>query len=339
MSVPNTELTREGLERDDLFTVVHEQFMTDTARYADVVLPATTQIEQLDVVASWGSLHLGINHPAIAPVGDSVSNTELFRRLAGAMGFTEPELIVSDEDLLATALGRRPTPSGQALHRDGRLRIDCRRSAAALRRRRFPDPASGKAELYSETPGRERATTHSRRYVPATEGPGGDPDLLARLPLVLLTPKTHMPDSSTRRTATCPAMATVKEATGSSWTRRCRVERGISDGDAVRVFNDRGCADATARIVDRLRPGVVAVPFGWWDADGGGRSANSLTNDEPDRLGRWQRVLRHSRPGRAGRALTRAITTRTGRLTSPGRRGARRGRPFRSRSSALRAHG
>ena len=86
VTVPNAELTREGLSRDDLFTVVHEQFLTDTARYADVVLPATTQIEQLDVVPSWGSLHIGLNRPAIEPVGASVSNTELFRRLATQLG-------------------------------------------------------------------------------------------------------------------------------------------------------------------------------------------------------------------------------------------------------------
>ena len=104
VTVPSATLTRQGLEREDLFCVVSEQFMTDTARYADVVFPACTQIEQLDVVTSWGHLYVGWNEPAIAPLGESVPNTELWRRLARAMGFTEPELYESDESLLASAL-------------------------------------------------------------------------------------------------------------------------------------------------------------------------------------------------------------------------------------------
>ena len=96
VTVPNAELDHaKGSPRDDLFTVVSEQFMTDTARYADVIFPATTQLEQLDVVPAWGHLYLGWNEPAIAPLGESVPNTELWRRLARAMGFTEPELFES----------------------------------------------------------------------------------------------------------------------------------------------------------------------------------------------------------------------------------------------------
>ena len=102
--VPNADAVRSGLERDDLFTVVHEQFLTDTARYADIVLPATTQLEADDVVPPWGHLWLGWNAKAIDPVGESCTNTELFRRLAGAMGLTEPSLFDDDETLLRQAL-------------------------------------------------------------------------------------------------------------------------------------------------------------------------------------------------------------------------------------------
>ena len=105
--VPNAELTRRGLARDDLFTVVHEQFLTDTARYADIVLPATTQIESTDVVPAWGHLWMGWNEAAIEPLGESCSNTELFRRLAAAMGLTEPALFDDDETLLTQALGAK----------------------------------------------------------------------------------------------------------------------------------------------------------------------------------------------------------------------------------------
>ena len=107
VTVPNAELVRRGLARDDLFTVVHEQFLTDTARYADIVLPATTQLETTDVVPAWGHLWMGWNEAAIAPLGESCSNTELFRRLAGAMGFDEPALFVDDATLLDDALGQK----------------------------------------------------------------------------------------------------------------------------------------------------------------------------------------------------------------------------------------
>ena len=103
-TAPEAATIARGLQRDDLFTVVSEQFMTDTARFADVIFPATTQIEQNDVVTAWGHLYLGFNHQAIEPVGESVPNTELWRRLSRAMGFTEPELFESDESLLAKYL-------------------------------------------------------------------------------------------------------------------------------------------------------------------------------------------------------------------------------------------
>ena len=112
VTVPNAEAIRRGLARDDLFTVVHEQFLTDTARYADIVLPATTQIEASDAVQAWGHLWLGWNKAAIDPLGQSCSNTELFRRLARAMGYTEPALFDDDESIRSRRSARRkPSPS------------------------------------------------------------------------------------------------------------------------------------------------------------------------------------------------------------------------------------
>lgn len=104
LTCPNSALTRQGLLREDLFTVVSEQFLTDTAKYADVIFPAAMQIEQRDVVPAWGHLYLGWNEAAIAPVGECVPNTELFRHLATAMAYTEPELFESDDSLIASAL-------------------------------------------------------------------------------------------------------------------------------------------------------------------------------------------------------------------------------------------
>ncbi len=273
--VPNAELTRRGLARDDLFTVVHEQFLTDTARYADVVLPATTQIEATDVVPAWGHLWLGWNEAAIEPVGESCSNTELFRRLAGAMGLTEPALFDDDETLLVQALGAKVDLD--ELRRVGWLRVpypaDGRPWGAGV----FPT-ASGKVELVSETlaaMGQPALPT----FVPPREGPYGDADLAARYPLQLLTPKHHsrfLNSSYSPLPKHGPAEGAPfveLDAGDAEW-------RGLADGDRARVWNDRASLELPVRISARLRPGVVAVPFGWWGTQhADGRSANALTND------------------------------------------------------------
>ena len=101
---PEQDKILRGLARDDLFTVVSEHFITDTARYADIVLPATTQLEQFDLMFSWGHLYLTLNEPAIEPLGEAVPNTELFRRLAGAMGFDDPFWRRTDEVMAQDAL-------------------------------------------------------------------------------------------------------------------------------------------------------------------------------------------------------------------------------------------
>jgi anaerobic selenocysteine-containing dehydrogenase len=274
VSVPNAAAVRRGLARDDLFTVVSEQLMTDTARYADVVFPATTQIEQLDVVAAWGHLQIGWNEPAIAPLGESVPNTELWRRLARAMGFAEPELYESDESLLASALTDMDV---EELRERGVLRLSLPEDLRPYAEGGFPT-ASGKAELSSDAlvrAGHPALPT----YTPAHEGLDGDPELLARYPLALLTPKHHtrfLNSSYSHLPKHGPLeggpFVELDEADASS--------RGIAEGDVVRVWNDRSALTLTARLSKRLRPGVVAVPFGWWsDQHGGEGTANSLTSD------------------------------------------------------------
>ncbi len=278
VTVPNAELTRVGLEREDLFTVVHEQFVTDTARFADVVLPATTQIEQLDVVPSWGSLHIGINHQAIEPLGEAVSNTELFRRLAGAMGFTDPELFEDDETLLATAVAPLGDEAIDALHRDGHIRIDVDEDLRPFAEGGFPTP-SGKTELYSEKLTRQGHDIMQNDTDPR-EGPGGYPELTSRFPLVLLTPKVHTRFLNSSYSQ-LPKHGPLE---GRPYVELCAHDaatRGLGDGDEVRVWNDRGELRLAVKITERLRPGVAAVPFGWWREhhEGARGTANSLTND------------------------------------------------------------
>ncbi len=272
--VPNAEAVRAGLARDDLFTVVHEQFLTDTARYADVVLPATTQIEADDVVLPWGHLWVGWNEAAIPPVGESCSNTELFRRLAGAMGCTEPALFDDDETLIRQAL---PTVDLDELRRVGWVRAPYPEDGRPFGDGHFDTP-SGRVELASDALadlGLPRVPTH----VPPREGPSGDADRVARYPLQLLTPKHH-----TRfLNSSYPHLPRHGPAEGGPFVEldpRDAADRGLEDGDCARVWNDRAGVELPVRVSERLRPGVAAIPFGWWrDHHPDGRVANSLTND------------------------------------------------------------
>jgi anaerobic selenocysteine-containing dehydrogenase len=272
--VPNAEATRRGLERDDLFTVVHDQFVTDTARYADIVLPATTQLEASDVVAAWGHLWLGWNEAAIPPVGESVPNTELFRRLAKAMGLEEPSLYDDDEALLRQAL---PTVDVDALRRDGWVRVPYPDDGRPYGDGVFPT-ASGRVELVSE---RLVAMDQPRlpTYVPPREGPHGDAELLARYPLQLLTPKHH---TRFLNSSYAHVDAHVR-AEGGPFVELDPVDaiaRGLADGDRAVVWNDRARLELPVRVGDRVRRGVVAIPFGWaTQHHPDGRIANSLTND------------------------------------------------------------
>jgi anaerobic selenocysteine-containing dehydrogenase len=272
--VPNAERVREGLEREDLFTVVHEQFLTDTARYADIVLPATTQLEATDVTLAWGHLWAGWNEAAIDPVGESCSNTELFRRLAGAMGYTEPALFDDDETLLREAL---PTVELDELRRVGWLRVPYPDDGRPFGDGTF-ETTSGRAEFASdalERMGQPRLPT----FVAPREGPHGDAALADRFPLQLLTPKHHTRFLNSGYSH----LPKHGAAEGSPFVELDPADaafRNLQDGDMARVWNDRATLDLPVRISDRLRPGVVAVPFGWWQTQHpDGRSANALTND------------------------------------------------------------
>ena len=272
--VPNAELVRAGLERDDLFTVVHEQFLTDTAQYADIVLPATTQIESDDVVLPWGHLWVGWNAAAIAPPGESCSNTELFRRLAAAMGYTEPSLFDDDATLLRDAL---PGVDLDELRRVGWIRAPYPADGRPFGDGRFDTP-SGRVEFASdqlERMGQPRVPT----FVAPREGPAGDPDLAARYPLQLLTPKHHTRFLNSGYSQ-LPKHGPAEGGPFVELVADDAAARGLADGALARVWNDRASVALPVRITDRLRPGVAAIPFGWWrHQHPDGKVANSLTND------------------------------------------------------------
>ncbi|MGH8957647.1 MAG: molybdopterin-containing oxidoreductase family protein, partial [Acidimicrobiia bacterium] len=271
VTIPNAELIKKGLEREDLFTVVSEQFLTDTARYADVVFPATTELEHLDVIPAWGHLYLGWNEPAIAPLGEAVANTELWRRLAKAMGMTDPEFDLDDEALVAAVLVDTDI---ELLRKQGWLRLDLPEELLPYANGGFATP-DGKAVLESRdlaSQGHDALPT----YRPAEEGPGGE--LSQRFPLVLLTPKNQI------RFLNSSYSDHHREKEGEPYFEIDPVDasaRGISEGDTVRVWNDRGELVLPVKISSRLRPGVSAIPFGWWMKEA---HANALTSD---RLADW----------------------------------------------------
>ena len=278
VTAPNAELIRRGLQREDLFTVVSEQFMTDTARYADVIFPATTQIEHLDVVPSWGHLYLGWNEPAIEPRGESVSNTELWRRLARAMGFTESELFEDDESLIRSALHDLDV---EALRRDGFVRLSLPEDLRPFAAGGFPT-SSGKAR-FADPDLAPLGLPALPTYTDSGEGPRGDDGPRSRFPLSLMSPKTHLRFLNS-------SYSHLQHHVGAEGEIYCELDsadaavRGIGDGDRVRVWNDRGSLEVVARVRSaedrRVRPGVVSVPFGWvGDRTADGRTVNGLTSD------------------------------------------------------------
>lgn len=268
VTVPNAGAIRRGLARDDLFTVVSEQFITDTAAYADVVFPATTQLEQLDLVTSWGHLYFGWNEPAIEPLGEAVPNTELWRRLARAMGMTDPEFQMDDASLLAMVASRIDL---DLLAKQGFMRVDQPEMLLPYADGGFGTP-DGRAALYSDdlaAAGFDPLPT----YLPPREGVGSP--LQARFPLSLMTPKSHFRFLNSTYSAhhgdreRAPAVE-IDPADAAA--------RGIAEGDTVRVWNDRGELRLPARFSDRVRPGVVAIPWGWWGSEA---NVNVLTSDAP----------------------------------------------------------
>lgn len=273
VSVPNTELVRRGLLRDDLFTVVHDQFLTDTARYADLVLPATTHIEATDVVTSWGHLYVGWNEAAIAPLGEAVSNSELHRRLAAAMGFTEPALLEDDLSVLRDTL---PTIDLDELRAIGFVRVPYPEDGRPFADGGFPT-RSGKVELRCDS-----LAAIGQPALPTYSAPA-ETAFAPRFPFALMTPKAHtrfLNSSYSHLPKHGPLEGTPYVEVHADDAEAL----GLIDGTCARVWNDRGSIELPVRIGERVRPGVVAIPWGWWAAQHVGGSAegpvaNSLTND------------------------------------------------------------
>ena len=282
LSMPNAAAIRRGLLRDDLFTVVSEQFMTDTARYADVIFPAAMETEQLDVMPAWGHLWIGWNEPATEPLGEAVPNTEFFRRIAAAFGFSGEVFAKSDIELIELALGE--SVSLDELRRVGFVRVSD-----------FPEDhlpyanggfhtASGKAELVAESCA-AMGVSRLPEWEPIAEGPGSA--ATGAHPLCLQTPKKQTRFLNTSYSGLA-AHAGRESGPVVELDPSDAAARGLEDGDDASVFNDRGSLTLPVVISDRLRPGVVSVAWGFWaDAYGDGNtSINDLTNAADTVFGR-----------------------------------------------------
>ena len=293
VAVPDQERVINGLAREDLFTVVSEQFMTDTADFADILLPATTQLEQFDVMWSWGHLYISVNNPAIAPLGEAIPNVELFRRLAARMGFDEQYFRRDDEQIAREAIDWSSPVLEDVdldyLQRNGyaRLKLGSPDSFAPHARGNFPT-RSGKTEFVSSlasggnfvAPVFRQGSTASQASEPVDPLPSyeaaGEFPSAARYPLNLISPKSHAFLNSS-----CGNMARQRRIAGEPAVMihpDDAAQRGILDAQPVHVFNDRGSFSAVARVTTNVSLGVIVAPMGHWRKFSSSRSTVNVCN-------------------------------------------------------------
>ena len=283
---PEQERVREGLAREDLFTVVHDLFPTDTVDFADVVLPATTTLEQYDIHKSYGHLYLSLSRPAIAPLGEALPNTEVFRRLAARMGLDHPCLRETDEEMARQAFDwSHPRLNGitfERLEREGSLRLSVPEAWAPFAEGGFPTP-SGKCELLSPRLA-EEGHDPLAGYVPPRESAESSPELARRYPLAFISPPAHHFLNSTFSSQ--PVFVRREGEASVTIHPEDAATRGIVEGAMVRVWNDRGSFLARARVSDAARRGLVVGLSIWWaKMCPGGRNANAVTSQELTDMG------------------------------------------------------
>jgi anaerobic selenocysteine-containing dehydrogenase len=297
-SSPNAGLIRQGMLREDLFTVVHEQFMTDTAALADIVLPATTQLEQADLHKAYGHRNLQYNAPAIAPLGESKSNWDMMRLLAKAMGYHEPWLHEAPEDAIRGVLdatrARNPYLAGvtfERLQADGTVPLHFTpETYVPFADGRFPTP-SGKAELWCEAmraygldPLPEFVLPHEFKVQSAKfkmEGVDSSEHFALytlHSALVLISGASHHFVSSSM--ANQPSLMAKEGTPFVEISSYDAAARGIVHGDAVIVENERGWVRLRAVVTDDVPPGVAVAPKGQWSRHSpDGRNINWVTPD------------------------------------------------------------
>jgi len=274
---PNQNLVVEGLERQDLLTVVLEHFMTDTARYADYIFPATSQLEHWDILTSWGQTYVNLNQPSIPPLGETKPNTEFFRLLSHKMGFEEAYLYESDLDIIKQILDTdhdyMKGVTFKSLKKTGWAKLKLPDRWTPHEEGNFGTP-SGKCEFYSASM-KEKGLPpmpeyHARHF---------SDEELRKYPLQLLTVKSTSSFLNSSHANVNHLIKKEGKPTLDIHSNDARA-RNISDGDELRVFNQNGEVIIKAMLRDKVREGVVCMPQGFWSSlVKGGSSANALTDD------------------------------------------------------------
>jgi anaerobic selenocysteine-containing dehydrogenase len=286
---PDSSKVVAGFAREDLFTVVLEHFQTDTADYADYLLPATTQLEHWDIHTSYGHTDVLLNQPAIAPVGQALPNTEIFRRLAQHMGYTEPCFADNDLTLCRDALGS--AVDFDVLQAKGFATLQL--PDAPFATGHFLTP-SGRCEFFSQRlvdAGMDGLPDH----IPNDEPAGTNP----QFPLAMISPPARNFLNST-----FVNVQSLRDIEGEPILEIHADDaslRGIQNGQVVRVFNSRGSYRCKAKVSSRARPGVVNGMGIWWRKLGmDGTNVNELTSQRLTDMGRgpvfydcWVQVERH----------------------------------------------
>jgi anaerobic selenocysteine-containing dehydrogenase len=282
---PDSSKVEAGFRREDLFTVVLEHFQTDSADYADIVLPATTQLEHVDAHTSFGHLYMMANNAAIAPLGEAKPNTEIFRLLAAAMGFDDDCFKESDDELAAQAFNTKDARAvhfdWESLKRTGWQKLNM--PQAPFAQGGFPTP-SGKCEFYSAAMAAD-GLDPLPTYLPPYESVASNPQLAKKYPLAMISPPARNFLNST--------FVNVKSLRSAEGEPHLDIhpddaaERGIFDADMVRIYNDRGTFIAKARVTDKARAGLVVGLSVWWKKLGrDGKNANEVTSQRLTDMGR-----------------------------------------------------
>ena len=275
---PNQNLVLAGMRREDLFTVVLEQFQNDTADHADILLPSTTFLEHTDLYLAYGHYHLQLARPALPAPGETKSNVEVFRLLAQRMHFDEPCFADSEDDMIRALLdSKHPFLQGITLERLDRER-SVRLNVAPDSQPFLPFAQGG----FGTPSGKCEFGADALDYQPPIESRLGAQELRARFPLELISAKSH--DSMNSTFGNEPA------AVAQTSTLFLHVDdassRGIANGDRVRVFNHRGSCLLVAEVNGAVRPGVVSAPsVRWSKLSPGQRGINALTSDRLTDIG------------------------------------------------------
>ena len=282
---PDSSKVQRGFEREDLFTVVLEHFQTDSADYADILLPATTQLEHVDAHLAYGHLYMMANNAAIAPLGESKPNTEIFRLLARRMGFMEDAFDETDDELAGKAFDNTHPRAihfdWESLKRTGWQKLNM--PDAPFAEGGFPTP-SGKCEFYSASMLAD-GLDPLPAYIPNYESVASSPELAIRYPLAMISPparnflnSTFVNVQSLRATEGEPRLDIHPDDAAA---------RGIADQEMVRIFNDRGAFVARARVTARARAGLVVGLSIWWKKlASDGKNVNEVTSQRLTDMGR-----------------------------------------------------